>query len=475
MQGKGHRATSTTRSRLPPPSPGTQPSPHRFAAVLYSISEGVVAVDRDWRITCFNRAAEEITGYRRAEVLGRFCYEILRSDLCRDACPIRRTIETGEPTAGLVVHIQDRDGQKVPVSLSTAIYQDEEGRLLGGVETFRDLRQIEALKKKAHRIHSSEDIVTRNPRLGGIVDILPVISESDSTVLLTGETGTGKELFARTIHNLSSRRSGPFIAVNCACFPQTLVESELFGYERGAFTGATRSKPGRFARAQGGTLFLDEIGSLPPPTQAKLLRVLQNKTYEPLGGTKTVKANIRLLTATNQDLNGMVAEGAFRRDLYYRINVIQLDLPPLRERPEDLLPLVRHFISELGLLHGNTVGGLTPEALQLILDHDFPGNVRELENILEHVFVLSPGPLIDVEHLPEWLTPRRPAAGKARSLADCERTTLVSALQKHGWDRSAAAAELGMHRSTLYRKVKRLGIRLSPPENPSTGSPSTSR
>ena len=240
------------------------------------------------------------------------------------------------------------------------------------------------------------------------------MAESGSTVLIMGETGTGKELFARAIHTLSPRKDGPFVAVNCAGFPETLVESELFGYEKGAFTGADRAKPGRFARAEEGTLFLDEIGNLPMSTQAKLLRVLQNKTYEPLGGTKPVKTNARIITATNQDLSYMVEEGAFRRDLYYRINVIELDLPPLRERPEDVLPLIRHFIGQLALVHEKRVQGVAPEALRVLMAHDYPGNIRELENIIEHGFVLTRGPLIGIEDLPQWLVQREPPSDSGR-------------------------------------------------------------
>ncbi len=438
--------------------PSVDLSAERFEAVVHSISDGVMTVDREWRITCFNRAAEEITGYSRSRVLGRVCHEVLRSDLCRDACPIRRTLETGIPVAGLVVYITDVQDRKIPVSVSTALFRDREGRLKGGVETFRDLRQIQALKKRVEKSYTSRDIVSRNPRIRELLDLLPVVAESGSTVLIVGETGTGKELIARTIHNLSPRKDGPFIAVNCACFPDTLVESELFGYEKGAFTGADRAKPGRFARAQEGTLFLDEVGNLPLSTQAKLLRVLQERTYEPLGGTGAHKTNARILTATNQDLEGMVAEGTFRRDLFYRINVIQLDLPPLRKRPEDILPLIRHFIQELAFLHERPVQGVTSEALRVLMNHDYPGNIRELENVVEHGFVLSQGPLIQVEHLPRGFRETELAPAPLEGLEGCERRMILSALENHQGNRLATAEELGIHKSTLYRRMRRLGI-----------------
>ena len=460
-----HRVCSESGSE--PDGPGWAPpveiSAERFEAVVHSISDGVLTVDRAWRITCFNRAAEEITGFPRADVLGRPCHEVLMSDLCLDACPMRRTLETGTPVSGLVVYITDAQGRKVPVSVSTALFRDREGRLKGGVETFRDLRQIEALKKEVEKSYTAGDIVSRNPRILDLLGLLPVVAESGSTVLILGETGTGKELLARTIHNHSPRKNGSFVAVNCACFPETLVESELFGYEKGAFTGADRAKPGRFALAENGTLFLDEVGNLPLSTQAKLLRVLQNKTFEPLGGTEPVETNARILTATNQDLSSMVDEGTFRQDLFYRINVLQVELPPLRERPEDILPLIRHFVNRLAMLHEKRVEGVTPEALRILLAHPYPGNVRELENVVEHGFVLSTGPLIGVEHLPRWLGEEGEEGPWGETLEDCERRVIRLALARNQGNRASAAEELGIHKSTLYRKMRRLGI-LHPPE-----------
>jgi transcriptional regulator with PAS, ATPase and Fis domain len=359
-----------------------------------------------------------------------------------------------------LVYVTDAQGQRVPVTVSTALYRDGKGRLMGGVETFRDLRQIEALKKRVEQSYASEDIVSRNPRIRELLDLLPVVAGSGSTILIMGETGTGKELFARAIHNLSPRNEGPFVAVNCACFPETLVESELFGYEKGAFTGADRAKPGRFARAEKGTLFLDEVGNLPLPTQAKLLRVLQERTYEPLGGTEPARTDARIITATNQDLPSMVEEGTFRRDLYYRINVIELPLPPLRQRPEDILPLVRHFVGQLALVHEKPVQGVTPDAMRILMGYDYPGNIRELENIIEHGLVLTKSPLIGIEDLPHWLVGKSHPGIPVGSLEDCQRSVILAALERNGWNRLAAAKELGIHKSTLFRKIRRLGIQL---------------
>lgn len=435
-------------------------SAERFEAVISSISDGVFTVDSDWRITCFNRAAERISGYGREEVIGKPCYDVLRSDLCRDACPIKYTLQTGRPVTGLVVYITDKNEEKVPVNISTALYRNRRGKLIGGVATFRDLRQIEDLRKQVENSYSSEDIISKSPKVKQLIDMLPTVAESESTVLLTGESGTGKELFARAIHNLSGRKDGPFVAMNCASFPETLIESELFGYERGAFTGAERSKPGRFARAQDGTLFMDEVGDLPSSMQAKLLRVLQDKTYEPLGSTSTLRSNARIVAATSRDLASMVEQGDFRRALYYRIRVIEFNLPPLRERLEDVLPLVRCFIRRLSTLHGKHIEGVTPEALHILMAYRYPGNIRELENIIERGLVLSSGPLIGVEHLPEWLVKPGPRHGPVENLEDCERRVIMSTLEEHDWNRLAAAKALGIHKSTLFRKIHRLGIRL---------------
>jgi PAS domain S-box-containing protein len=454
-------------------TPLPQPSPERFEAVIASISDGVFTVDTSWRISCFNRAAEQITGYRRSEVMGRFCFDVLRSDLCRDACPVRYTVETGTSVTGLVVYITDRHDNRVPVSVSTAVFRNKRGELIGGVETFRDLRQIEDLRKQIKKSYSAEDIISKSPSMRRLIEMLPTVAESPSTILLSGESGTGKELFARAIHNLSGRKDYPFVAINCASFPETLIESELFGYERGAFTGADRSKPGRFARAEGGTLFLDEVGDLPPSTQAKLLRVLQERTYEPLGSTQALQTNVRIVAAADRDLASMVDQGTFRGALYYRIRVIELSLPPLRERFEDVLPLVRHFIERLSNLHDKSIDGLAPEALRILMNYEYPGNVRELENIVEHGFVLSGGPLIGLEHLPEWLVKLRQREVPAQTLEDCERRVIQSALDSHGWNRLAAARALGVHKSTLFRKLHRLGIH--PPQTDGRSTPGRQR
>jgi transcriptional regulator with PAS, ATPase and Fis domain len=283
-------------------------------------------------------------------------------------------------------------------------------------------------------------------------------------VLILGETGTGKELLARAIHNLSSKKDKPFIAVNCGALPDTLLESELFGYKAGAFTGAEKDKPGRFAAAEGGTIFLDEIGDVSPALQTRLLRVLQDKTYEPLGGTQPVRANVRVIAATNRDLSALLKSGTFRQDLFYRVNVVRLQLPPLRQRREDIPLLVERFIARFNRTQGKAVPGVSPQVMALLMAHDYPGNVRELENIIEHAFVLCGEERIEPRHLPEEFAARAAAhctsTDISASVRAVEARTIREALERNSFNRLAAARELGLHKSTLFRKIKKLGIQL---------------
>jgi transcriptional regulator with PAS, ATPase and Fis domain len=293
--------------------------------------------------------------------------------------------------------------------------------------------------------------------------VLPDIAESDSTVLIQGPSGSGKELFARAIHNLSHRKNKNYVIVNCGALPATLLESELFGYVKGAFTDARKDKPGRFALAEGGTLFLDEIAELSISLQVKLLRVLQQKEYEPLGATRSSKANVRIIAATNKDLSQLLARGTFREDLYYRLNVVKIELPPLNRHREDIPLLVDHFIHQFNLKKGKNIGGISDQALGLLMEHEFPGNVRELENIIEHAFVLCHGPHIKAEHLPKELTSKlkpdnNPAAQSGNKFRDAETQIIREALKKQKGNRAKTAAELGIDKSTLWRKMKRLHI-----------------
>lgn len=460
----------------------------QYKLILDSLSEGVCTVDRDWNITSYNRAAQELTGYTAEEAVQFSFGDIFRCEVRECQLLMAGVMESGEAIQNVCTKFADRHGQRVPVSLNAVPLRNEHGEIVGVVASFRDDRPLESLRRELEKNFIAGDIVSKNPAMRRILDILPDISDSGSTVLILGETGTGKELLARAIHNTSPRRNKPFVAVNCGALPETLLESELFGYRKGAFSDAKKDKPGRFALADGGTLFLDEIGDIPPSMQVKLLRVLQEKVYEPLGGVQPVKADVRLVAATNRDLAALVEAGQFRADLYYRLNVIRLELPPLKERAEDIPLLAGHLLRRLALEKGRGEKQLTPEALQLLAVYEYPGNIRELQNILERAYVLARGCAISPDCLPRELhavnlsvhpvqqASREPAhrltsnqdaisctldiASPGIRLRDRtpeqQKELILRVLAEVGGKRKEAAARLGIDASTLWRKIRKI-------------------
>nr|MBC8390962.1 sigma 54-interacting transcriptional regulator [Deltaproteobacteria bacterium] len=354
--------------------------------ILESISDGVFTVDLNWHIMSFNRAAEEITGIPRAEAIGRHCWEVFRSNMCEGDCALKRTMKEGKSLVSTSIYIINSEKKRIPITASTSLLKNENGEVLGGVEIFRDHSLVEKLRKELDFRFKIGDIVSRSASMQKIFNILPLVAESDSTVLIEGETGTGKELLARAIHNSSPRKNKPFVAINCGALPDTLLESELFGYKSGAFTNAVKDKPGYFAIAEGGTILLDEIGDTSSAFQVRLLRVLEKQEFQPLGAIKKAKADIRIIVATNKNLSDMVEKGDFRQDLFYRINVVRLKLPPLRHRMEDITLLIEHFITKMNMVRGKAVTGIDHETLGILMHHNYPGNIRELENIIEHAF-----------------------------------------------------------------------------------------
>ena len=432
------------------------------AVILDSIADGVFTIDRDGRITSFNRAAEKITGFTKDEAIGQFCFDVFRASICQQACALKKTIGTGKEIVNLPVTILTKQNTELPISISTAVLRDKAGRMIGGVETFRDLSVIEELRKELDDRYTFHDIVSKNHRIRSIFSILPDIAESGSTVLIQGPSGSGKELFAKAIHHLSPRAEGPFVAVNCGALPDSLLESELFGYVKGAFTGADRDKPGRFAAAEDGTLFLDEIGDLSLAMQVKLLRVLQEREYEPLGTTKPHRADVRVIAASNRDLTELVKNKSFRSDLFYRINVVKIELPPLVQRREDIPLLIDHFVRRFNARRGREISGVSDAVMDILMRHDFPGNVRELENIVEHAFVLCKSGAIQPEHLPAELQAQarqRPDnKADAQPLSSAEAAALREALDRFGGNTLQAARNLGISRTTLWRKLRKHGI-----------------
>jgi PAS domain S-box-containing protein len=430
--------------------------------LLDYIPDGVFTVDDQWRVTSFNRAAEQITGIPREQAVGRRCCDVFRASICENHCALKQTMATRRSVANKVVYIVDARGQKIPISISTAMLKDEQGKIVGGVESFRDLRVVEALHRELEQQNSFADIIGRGAAMRQLFKNLPIIAESDSTVMITGDSGTGKELVARAVHYLSRRKNRKFVAINCAALPDNLLESELFGYKAGAFTDARKDKPGRFAVAEGGTLFLDEIGDISPAMQVRLLRVLQERIYEPLGSVESVKSDVRIVAATNKDLKMLVDSGKFREDLFYRIHVVPIRLPSLRDRREDIPMLIDHFIARFNRLKGKDITAVSDEAMVCLMQHDFPGNVRELENILEHAFVLCQGGVIERCHLPQPLagneeSVKRSSFGTGLTLERMEQQLIADALRRYNGNKQKAAQELGINASTLFRKLKKSG------------------
>ena len=445
-------------------------SPVRDKETIYSIIRGLAlpffVVDNDNKIIFFNEPLEKLTGYSEQEVLGKPCHEILRSDICKENCPLKETMATGRDAVNLEMTIQRKNDLPIPVRITTSVIKDKEGKVIGGMESFRDISFLKALRKEIREKYTYHNIVSRNKKILETLDDLTDIAASGATVLIQGESGTGKELFANALHELSPRKDKPFIKVNCGALPETLLESELFGYKRGAFTDAKKDKPGRFQLAEGGTIFLDEIGEISKNIQVKLLRVLEKKEYEPLGSVQTEKANVRIIAASNRNLRVLVQSGDFREDLYYRLNVITLNISPLRERKEDIPLLVEHFMDSFNQTVEGKINGISTPAMKLLLNHGYPGNVRELENIIEHAFILCRENYIAPKHLPDYLTdrfPRQTVKGKKlEELVDSfEKELIEETLKQYGGNIERVAEELGVHRSTLWRKMKKNNIKHS--------------
>ena len=455
----------------------------KLAAVLDSVWEAVITVERDHRISTFNRAAEQLVGTPASEATGRDCREILKASFgpAQHDCPMGDLTEGGRPRSDVEGTLVRADGRIVPISASWAFLEDRSGERLGFVLSFRSFWEIERIAEERRSKFPYGDIVGKTPGIRQIFDLIDTVRETDSTVLITGESGTGKGLFARAIHDLSPRRDGPFVKVTCAALSETLLESELFGHVKGAFTGAIADKVGRFEAAAGGTIFLDEIGDISPALQVKLLRVIQEREFERVGSSRTQAVDARVIAATNRDLRAAMKTGQFREDLFYRLHVIPVVVPPLRERKEDIPLLVDHILRRLRKRGLDRVRAVSPEAMRCLIDYPWPGNVRELENVLERGAVCSRGAVLSApdlsEEVREHCRPRReeqlsgplPGAGTVPAGVAAEsghppgkeggqKERILRALEANRWHRGDAAAALGIDRTTLWRKMKRLEI-----------------
>jgi PAS domain S-box-containing protein len=431
-----------------------------YQLILDSIGEGVLTTDRDMIITSFNRAAEQITRIPRQEAVGRKCFEVMRAEVCESKCCLKQAMASGQMCENQTVYIVRADNRRIPLSVNAAVLRDRDGKMMGGVETFRDISEISNLRLEFRKKHVFENIISKNHDMMQLFAILPQVAESRSTVLIEGASGTGKELLARAIHNQGPNRNKPFMAVNCGALPDSLIESEIFGYKAGAFTDAKRDKPGRLALAGSGTIFLDEIGDISPAMQVRLLRVLEDRTFTPLGATETAVMKARVLAATHRDLSRMVQDKLFREDLYFRINVLCLRLPKLADRSEDIPLLVEHFIDRFRSITGKYIAGIADEAMATLSLYHWPGNVRELENAIEHAFILCRTEMIDIPHLPLHIRPPDdPMRGVAPlSLQESERQAILKALQRNNWQRMATARELKIDKNTLRRKIQLYGL-----------------
>jgi PAS domain S-box-containing protein len=431
-------------------------------AVFEHLDRGLLVVNERQRIMAFNRRAQEITGYSSEEVMGRSCWEVFQADRCKRGCSLRATLEDGATREDQRVSILTKAGERLDLLVSTAPVKNKRGAIVGGVETFRPLGLAFIEAPEAPAIAGEVEIIGQSAAMKRLLEMLPDVAASEATVLLEGESGTGKDLWAQAIHLKSRRAQGPFVAFSCSSLVESLLESELFGHVKGAFTGAVAHKTGRFELARGGTLFMDEIGDLKPELQAKLLRVLETKSFERVGGTRPIPLEARVIAATHRNLAQEVRRGRFRMDLLYRLRTVPFYLPPLRERKEDIPFLVNYCLARLNLTYRKNVRGVDPKVMALLQQYSWPGNVRELERALEHAFVFVKGAVITREHLPELKSPLpRSPAGRAGFEDQPDASEILSiqkALKKAQGKRDVAARLLGISRSSLWRKMKNYGL-----------------
>ena len=436
--------------------------PVAHETLVDSIPEGVFTIDLRWRIISFNHEAETITGFCKEEAIGRHCWEIFRSDMCNLNCPLRQAMEEGRSYMDQDVRMIRKGGEALAILVNAGLLKTRTGKIIGAVETFRPLVSTRTPIDNTDHGDAFSTIIGRSPCMQRLFAILTDVANSNANVLLTGESGTGKELVARTLHDCSQRSPNPFVAVNCSALAESLLESELFGHEKSAFTGAAGGKAGRFEMARNGTLFLDEIADLKPHLQVKLLRVIEQREFERVGGTRTLPMKARIISATNRGLREAMRQGDFREDLFYRLRTVPLTIPPLRHRLEDIPLLVEFFVRRFNRACHKQVRRVDDAVMQGFMHHHWPGNVRELERTLEHAFVFVKDSVILPEHLPapdEFSPIKRFGESIDRSrLKRYSRETIVNALAQADGARAAAARHLGISRTSLWRHMKSLNI-----------------
>jgi len=436
--------------------------------LLNTMSEAAFAVDTDKKVIFANRAMKrllfpEIGGLVDLKMIQERLNETIL--LPNNVAALQWVFSKRESGTHYETLLRDSKGRPVPMWVQVDLLLNENDEVIGALEILRSLAPVSAEVETERGSIGFRSIIGRSKKLLEVLDLVASAATSQATVLLEGESGTGKELIARAIHQMGPRRDKPFIALNCASLPDELLGSELFGHIKGAFTSAIYDRPGRFELADHGTLFLDEIGDMSHGAQAKLLRVLQEHEFERVGGNKTVRVDVRIIAATNKDLSRAVKEGTFREDLYYRIRVFPIRVPPLRERKEDIFPLIKHFMLKFSRETGKQITNISPKALEHLLADNYPGNIRELENRIEHAFVTCPGPTLLIEHLPKPISSllieegQTLPTGKEGALAEQTRELILKTLEGTHWNQSQAAKLLGISRSTLWRRLKNLGVK----------------
>ncbi|MFQ5735397.1 MAG: sigma-54 interaction domain-containing protein [Thermodesulfobacteriota bacterium] len=430
--------------------------------ILNNIADGVIVTGLDGNTIFINRAAINIIDKAGAQDLlsSAKCSEVFGQSGCTFGCLIKKTIQSGEALHNYEASFE-RGGRSVVLSVNTALLRDKDGAVIGGIEIFRDISIIKELKKELSNKYSFDNIVGRNHKMHQVFELLHEVAPTRATVLIEGETGTGKELIANAIHHNSTRAHEPFVKINCAALSEGLLESELFGHVKGAFTGAINNKVGRFELADKGTIFLDEIGDIPPKTQVKLLRVLQDGEFDRVGSSSTTTVDVRVISATNHDLKAMVERGEFREDLYYRLKVVPIHLPALRERKNDIPLLVNHFIEKYNREMKRDITNISPAVMELLLAYNYPGNIRELDHLIEHAFVRCQGKTLNAEHFPNDIKDIdliNRVITDAEPLKALEREMIRKALNETGWKYKECAEKLKMSRTTLWRRMKELNI-----------------
>ncbi|MBF0300032.1 MAG: sigma 54-interacting transcriptional regulator [Oligoflexia bacterium] len=431
----------------------------QYLSILDSISDGVFTVDLDFNITLFNSAAEKITGFKKEIAIGKKCFEIFRTNICENDCVIKKTLTTGKPITNKKVNVLKKAGQEIPITVSTGILKNKNNKIIGAVETFRDCSEIELLRSELDKNYRTGDLIGRSKSIQNIFLLINDIAQSDSTILIEGASGTGKEVLAKTIHNSSKRKSHSFVAVNCGAIPFNLMETDLFGHVKGAFTDAKTDRAGKFEQAKGGTIFLDEISELHPLLQVKLLRVLQEREFTPVGSNKVVKTDVRVICSTNKNLRDIIEKGLFREDLYFRINVMKIKLPSLSERKEDIPLLLSHFLKKYNAKTGKNITKISDEVLNLFMNYNFQGNIRELENIIEHAFILCHREIIETRHLPkemfDHVIPFESGDSLKSIAGETEKDILIKLLNEHDFNKKRVAEILKINPTTLWRKINK--------------------